>query len=334
MQDQAARATPEEIAPGVWRLIFPINTFLKSVNAYLIRDRDGYAFVDCGMDTDECWVALQEQLGALKAPLSAVHTIVATHGHPDHTGLAGRIRGEAGTKVLLHGSEEAFLAYRRHEGASEMLERWLVRFGVPDGEAAGMAGHVREADRAHPSPQPDELLNGGEELTVGDYTFEVRWTPGHTPGHVCLYEPGHQLLLCGDHILQEVAPNVALLPYSDENPMPGYLSSLEWLADMRIRLSLPGHGLPFGSPRERALGLIAHQSDRQAHVLSLLTPRPQTAYRLAEEVWRDSTPNNWSQFSARLRRNAMATLAAHLELLAARGEARRIDDGVVAYAAA
>ncbi|HEX6512237.1 MAG TPA: MBL fold metallo-hydrolase, partial [Chloroflexota bacterium] len=55
-------AVPEEVAPGIWRLIFPIPTFLKAVNAYLVRDREGYAFIDCGMDTDECWVLLDQQL--------------------------------------------------------------------------------------------------------------------------------------------------------------------------------------------------------------------------------------------------------------------------------
>ena len=318
----------------MWRLIFPIPTFLKAVNAYLVRDREGYAFVDCGMDTEECWAALDIQLAALNVPLSAIHTIVATHGHPDHTGMADRIRGESGASVWLHSSEQAFIAYRRSDSSSELLHAWLLRFGVPAGEAADMAAHVREGDKATPAVQPTHLLEAGQEMPVGEYTFEVQWTPGHTPGHVCLYEPSRQMLLSGDHILQDVAPNVSLQPFSDENPMPGYLRSLEWMAEMPISLTLPGHGVPFPSPRERVLSLIAHQQDRQAHVRTLLTASRQTAWELASQVWADSKPNSWSQFAPRLRRNAMATLAAHLELLTDRGQARRTEDGVVAYSAA
>jgi len=331
MPDPAVTAAPQEVAPGIWRLVFPINTFLKSVNAYLVSDGGGYALVDCGMDTEECWAELHAQLAALNVPLHALHTIVATHGHPDHTGMADRIRRETEVAVWLHASEQAFIEYRRSDSSAELLERWLLRYGVPAEEAADMVSRVRDGDRATPAVTPTHLFEGGEDLPVGDYTFEVHWTPGHTPGHVCLYEPARRMLLCGDHILQEVAPNVSLQPYTTENPMPGYLSSLQWMTDMPIELTLPGHGLPFSDPRERVAALIGHQIDRQAHVRSLLTRQPQTAYQLAEQVWADSKPHNWAEFHPRLRRNAMATLAAHLELLADRGQAHRIDEEVVAY---
>lgn len=318
----------------MWRLIFPIPTFLKQVNAYLVKDREGYAFVDCGMDTDECWLALTEQLAALDVPVSGIHTIIATHGHPDHTGMAERIRRDSGAAVWLHASELPFIEYRRSDSSSQLLHQWLLRFGVPATEAADVTAHVREGDKATPAVQPTHLLEAGQELPVGDYTFEAHWTPGHTPGHVCLYEAQRRMLLSGDHILQDVAPNVSLQPFSDENPMPGYLRSLEWLAEMPIDVTLPGHGQPFPSPRERAMALIGHQRDRQTHLRALLGGRPQTAWQLAEQVWANSTPNNWSQFAPRLRRNAVATLAAHLELLAEQGEARRIEDSAVAYTTA
>ncbi len=333
MPDLPESAPPEEVAPGIWRLVFPITTFLRSVNAFLVRDRDGYALVDCGMDTEECHLRLDEQLAALNVRLRAIHTIVATHGHPDHTGMANRIRSQTGARVWLHAGEQAFIDYRRGDSSTELLERWLLRYGVPAPEATEMVAKVREGDRGTPDVKPDRLLQGGEDIPLGEYRFEVHWTPGHTPGHICFYEPRNRMLLCGDHILQEVAPNVSLLPYTDENPMPGYLDALRWMADMPVELTLPGHGAPFPSPRDRALELIGHQTDRQAHLRSLLTEQPRTAYELAQQVWADAKPNTWSDFNLRLRRNALGTLAAHLELLAERGEAARIDDGVVRYSA-
>jgi glyoxylase-like metal-dependent hydrolase (beta-lactamase superfamily II) len=317
----------------MWRLVFDMPWFfLKSVNAYLIRDHDGYALVDCGMDNEECWTQLNQQLGALNLPLTAIHTIVATHGHPDHTGMANKLREHGEKQVWLHRSEEAFIEYRRADDSKALLERWLVRFGVPASEATDMASKVREGDRSTPAVQPTDLFQGGEELHLGQHRFEVHWTPGHTPGHVCLYEPSDRLLLCGDHILEEVAPNVSLQPYTDENPMPGYLSSLEWVAELPVHMALPGHGAPLSKLRERALGLVDHQNERQDQLESLLTKTPQTAYELAQQVWADSVPNNWDKFGPRLRRNAMGTLAAHLELLVERDRVQRCEDGVVAYA--
>lgn len=334
MSDHDPRRTPDEVAPGIWRLVLPIPTFLKSVNAYLVRDDDGYAFVDCGMDTEDCWAALMDQLDALGVELQAIHMIVATHGHPDHTGMAGRIRNEGDSSVLLHSSEQAFIDYRRGDPSGSQLREWLIHYGVPPAEASDMASRVKAGDNATPAVSPTKLLKGGEELRLSHYAFEVHWTPGHTPGHVCLYEPEHGLLLCGDHILQEVAPNVSLQPYTEENPMPGYLSSLEWMAEMPVELALPGHGQPFPSPRERALTLIGHQRDRQTQLQAMLTPKPQTSYELAAQVWATSKPHNWAEFPPRLRRNGIATVAAHMELLAELGHATRIDDGVVRFRAA
>jgi glyoxylase-like metal-dependent hydrolase (beta-lactamase superfamily II) len=305
--------------------------FLKSVNAYLIRDPEGFALVDCGMDNEECWTQLNQQLDALNLPVDAVHTIVATHGHPDHTGMANKLRQAGKTKVWLHRSEEAFIEYRRADDSKALLERWLVRYGVPMAEAAEMSSKVREGDRSTPAVEPTDLFQGGESLQLGSHAFEVHWTPGHTPGHVCLYEPAEQLLLCGDHILEEVAPNVSLQPYTDENPMPGYLGSLRWVADLPVNLALPGHGAPLSKLRERAMSLVSHQTDRQDQLEALLTDRPQTAYQLAQQVWADSVPNNWDKFGPRLRRNAMGTLAAHLELLVDHERARRVEDGGVMY---
>ncbi|HEX6513259.1 MAG TPA: MBL fold metallo-hydrolase, partial [Chloroflexota bacterium] len=265
-------------------------------------------------------------------PIGAIHSILPTHAHPDHTGMANGIREQSGAEIYLHASELGFIDYRRSDSSSELLHGWLLRYGVPPDEAADMVARVREGDKATPALKPTRVLEGGEEVAVGSYRFEAHWTPGHTPGHVCFYEPERRMLMSGDHILQDVAPNVSLQPFTDENPMPGYISSLQWMADMPIEVTLPGHGSPFPSPRERALALVSHQLDRQAHLRTLLTKQPQTAWQLAEQVWADSKPNTWRDFQPRLRRNAMATLAAHLELLVGRGEAERIDDGVVAYA--
>src|SRR5579862_7630433 len=183
----AVSAVRDEIAPGMWRLVFEMPWFfLKSVNVYLIRDPDGFALVDCGMDNEECWTQLNQQLGALNLPVNAVHTIVATHGHPDHTGMANKLRQAGKTKVWLHRSEEAFIEYRRAEDSKALLERWLVRYGVPATEATEMSGKVREGDRSTPAVEPTDLFQGGESLRLGSHAFEVHWTPGHTPGHVCL----------------------------------------------------------------------------------------------------------------------------------------------------
>jgi glyoxylase-like metal-dependent hydrolase (beta-lactamase superfamily II) len=333
MASEGLIAPPPEMAPGIWRIFFDMPWhFLKSVNGYLVRDTDGFVLVDCGLDHDDLWASLLAQLEALKVPLSAIHTLVPTHAHPDHTGLANRLMAETDVAVLLHEHEIGFIDYRRNDAATPVVQAWLRRFGVPEEEVEPMLGQVRQGDRDTPGLAATRVLQGGEELRFGAYAFEVRWTPGHTPGHVCLYDPASQVLLCGDHILQDVAPNVGLLPYSDDNPMPGYLASMEWLRALDVKTVLPGHGDRMQDLAGRARQLIGHQLDRREQLLSLLGPQPQTAYQLAAIVWAETVPNTWADFNPRIRRNAIATLGAHLELLADEGRiARVVDDGTIAY---
>ncbi len=183
-----------------------------------------------------------------------------------------------------------------------------------------------------PASLSDRSLAAGDVIPVGAYTFQVMWTPGHTPGHICLYEPSHQFIIAGDHILEHVAPNVGLQPYSSHNPLPGYLQSLEQLESLSIRLALPGHGTPFTDLKVRARELRAHQQERRSQLLALLTATPKTAYELAAQVWTNSRPRNWHQFGSLLRRNAVATVAAHLELLAQDGRIARYEDEAVRFA--
>src|SRR5215211_593792 len=92
-----------EVAPGLWRLPMPIpGHTLGGVCAYLVRDADGYTMIDSGMGIPACAEAMDLHLAALGVPISALHTIVATHCHPDHLGGAASLRERSGARVWLH----------------------------------------------------------------------------------------------------------------------------------------------------------------------------------------------------------------------------------------
>jgi glyoxylase-like metal-dependent hydrolase (beta-lactamase superfamily II) len=324
-----------ELAPRLWRLTLPMpRHFLRAVNLYLLRDADGYVLIDCGLPIPEAWQALMEQLDALALPTDGIHTIIATHGHPDHCGLATRLREHFGAQVWLHARDWQFVQQRFLEADSYrgVWRDWLLAQGMPGAEAEEAAEGRGLLGRQMALETPDRLLEGGEEVAVGPYRLRILWTPGHTPGHVCLYEPTRRFLLSGDHVLPRVNPNVSLDPETGTNPLPGYLDSLRELAALEIELALPGHGEPFPDLAARARESLGHQLDRRARLLELLGPEPRTAYALASQVWADSQPNNWDQFSPHLRRNALGTLTAHLEALAADVVITRHDGPPVAFA--
>jgi glyoxylase-like metal-dependent hydrolase (beta-lactamase superfamily II) len=324
-----------EIAPGFWRLTMPIpGHTLGGVCAFLVRDHDGYALIDSGMDIPSCAEALEAHLAALGVPVSALHTILLTHCHPDHLGQASRLRDRSDARVWLHAQDAPLVRPERPIGDADLdaLAGWLARHGFPPDEA----DQARNAVDSHLGGSfllsPDRLLAGGETFEVGPYRFEVVWTPGHTPGHVCLYESTRRLVLTGDHLFGKAAPNVRLMSYSPLDTMGRYVASLERVAKLPAEHALPAHGEPFDRVAERAGEVVRHQLDRRERLRGMMTDRPRTAYELAQIVWGPGARTTWDTFHGRLRRNAALTLAAHLEQLALDGEiARHDDDGVVGF---
>jgi glyoxylase-like metal-dependent hydrolase (beta-lactamase superfamily II) len=327
-----------EIATDLWQLPLPIHRHnLGGANAFLVRDADGYLLFDCGADVSECVESLASQLGSLGVPFEAIHTLVLSHGHGDHSGQAARVAERTGAEIALHERDARFVSYPNvSEADRQQLVSWLRRHGYPEPEIGALvdvSATGTRGDRRDQAIPADRLLAGGEILAVGRYRFEVLWTPGHTPGHICLFDRGQRVLLCGDHILEIVTPNVGLHPLLTENPLPGYLDSIRDLASQQIEAVLPGHGRPIPDLGALTAEIERRHEKRRDQIVSLLTTAPQSPYALSTQVWAKPGRRTWSSLHPHLRRNAVGMVAAHLELLAESGSGvkSREEDGVVSY---
>jgi glyoxylase-like metal-dependent hydrolase (beta-lactamase superfamily II) len=322
------------IARDLWTLELPNPGGTEdTVNAYLVRDRRGYTLLDSGQGGAESWAVLLERLGELRVPLEAIHTVVASHSHPDHAGAAVRLQREYGAELVVHEREVDYSHARmghteEHQAA---MGAWLRRYGFPDPELADILNYSLARFGPTPPLRPDRLLAGGETLEIGNYRFEVLWTPGHTPGHIGLHDRSRRWLFCGDTVLPGLAPNVSVQPFTTDDPLGDYAAALRRLVDLEPDLTLPGHGGPMADLAGRVDYILQHQRSRREQILALLTPTPLSPYDLGSLVWPPGRRRDWSTFTARLRRNAVGTLAAHLERLAAEGLIARHDEGVVRF---
>lgn len=327
-----------EIAADLWQLPLPIHRHnLGGANAFLVRDADGYVLFDCGADVVECSEALSRQLGGLGVPFEAIHTLILSHAHGDHAGLAIQVSERSGARILLHERDVVYAAYPNTSDADRcQLARWLRRHGYPESEVAALLESAATGTRGNRRDQEipvDRPLVGGEVLAIGRYRFGVLWTPGHTPGSICLLDRQARVLLCGDHILEIVTPNVSLHPLLEENPLPGYLDSLRDFASQEIDLVLPGHGPRIADLPARTAELERRHQGRREQALALLGSSPQSAYDLSVRIWSKPGRRTWSSLHPHLRRNAVGMIAAHLELLVESGAGVRCreEDGVLRY---
>ena len=324
-----------QLPEGVHKIRVPLQgSPLGWVNSYVLRADDGYVLVDCGWDTPDALDALRRGLDDLGIPLEALRTLVVTHNHPDHYGLAGRLVQLARCGLIMHHLDAIHIDSRyAFIGALETeMEHWLRVHGVPAGE---LSTFVRASesilDRVNIA-KPDQEVMGGERISAGALEWEVVWTPGHSAGHICLYERTRKAFLSGDHILNPITPNVGLHAESMGNPLADYLSSLRQVREYEVELVLPAHGNEFRGFRERIDQLLAHHQDRFAEIRGLLAHDPRTAYEVAGGMrWRAEA--GWEELPAFQRRMATTEALAHLEMMHSRAELRRVigEGGLVRY---
>jgi glyoxylase-like metal-dependent hydrolase (beta-lactamase superfamily II) len=335
----ASRALPEraQLLPGIWRLPLPLrDSPLGHVNTYLVRADNGYMLVDCGWDTADTLHALEGHLRALDVRFGDVRHLVVTHIHPDHYGLAGRLREITTAELSFHRLERLYIE-SRYADADDLLtemREWLRLNGTPQDEldqlnrgSTSMMSRVQIAF-------PDRTLDGGEEIPCGRFAFKVLWTPGHAAGHICLYDARHKVLLSGDHVLPRITPSVGLHVRTQGNPLADFLDSLRLVGRLEAELVLPGHGEPFRGLPERTAELLAHHQRRLEEILRLLRPGDGptlTGFDLASRM-RWGASRLWDDLSGFERRLAVTETLAHVELLHARGQVeKRFADGVVSY---
>ena len=156
-------------------------------------------------------------------------------------------------------------------------------------------------------------LMGGETFEVGDYSLVIVPTPGHTNGHISVYEPNKKLFFSGDHVLGDITPNIQAWT-DDQDPLALYLSNLEKVDELDVDLCLPGH-------RERA-----------NEAISIHTRGRKTAYQAASEMSWDIVANSWDDFPIMQRWFATGEAIAHLRYVEGEGLIQReLVDGRIFY---
>ncbi|BBO82073.1 hypothetical protein DSCO28_26390 [Desulfosarcina ovata subsp. sediminis] len=308
-----------EVLPDMFSLSIPMPTKPGDyVNSYLVRGNKKCLLIDTGWRTPEAFDSLKKQLAEIGVRLDNISRIVATHIHPDHYGLVGKLKQFSNATIYLHYREVEFInsRYINMDALIQHVETLLSVNGVPPGEMPEMG----KAFAGIEPVLPDVILRGGEQINFNRFHFQVLWTPGHSAGHICLYEPEQRVLLTGDHVLPAIATNVGLNPQSDFNPLKEYLDSLDTLSQLDVSLVLPGHGYPFTNLKQRIEQLNQHYKQRNSEILATLKDTPKTVYQIARQIaWYSSTGSGLDGLGAWERRMAILETFSHMEAMRADG---------------
>jgi glyoxylase-like metal-dependent hydrolase (beta-lactamase superfamily II) len=313
----------EEILPGFYRMEIPLpKSPLKALNSYMVKGQGRFLIIDTGMNREECLRPMLSSLKELDVDLNKTDFFI-THLHADHLGLVGNLATE--TSKIYFSEVEASIMSAEIEKASE---RWQALFafycsnGFPEGE-------MKKAMENHPgfrySPKRKIdfcVLRDGDTIEIDDYLFRCIETPGHSPGHMCLHEANKKILVCGDHILFDITPNITWWPEL-ENALKHYLANLEKVYSLDVELVLPGHRSIWNNHRKRITELLEHHKSRLNEALAALEYGAKTAWEVAPYVTWDINCNSWEEFPPVQKWFAIGETIAHLDYLEADGRARK-----------
>ncbi|MFC4535504.1 MBL fold metallo-hydrolase [Sphaerisporangium dianthi] len=313
-----------DMGGGVWSVPVPIpGNPLGYTLVYAVESPGGPVLVDAGWNHEDAWTALRDGLAAAGVDVREVRGVVVTHYHPDHAGLAGRVREESGAWIAMHEADAALVRLIRSmpDGSHGDFQAEMMRRAGAEADA----DEVRRFERPDPPAQPDRELRDGDLVDLPGRALRVVWTPGHTPGHVCLHLEGADRLFTGDHILPGITPHIGLYPYDrqDIDPLGDFIASLKRVADLGTAQALPAHEWAFAGIAARAAEIRAHHEDKLLRLRELMTEcadRPLTIWQVAERMtWN----RPWSELIAVQRGMAAGEAAAHLRTLESQGAVRR-----------
>jgi glyoxylase-like metal-dependent hydrolase (beta-lactamase superfamily II) len=292
------------IREGVW--VIPMELAVPSPPyslCYVVADNAGAIhLIDPGYDLDHNWRRLQVELGALDFSIEDVASVTATHFHPDHLGMATRVRNASGGQLVMFGLEYTALdELVRGEPQVPDYAEW----GVPVDRREALAS--LSANRSFPSVAPDVLMAAHGQLPVPGRSIEIVPTPGHTSGHMALRDSDEGLFFTGDHLLPKIFPGIGLGGPSAD-PLGEYLRSLTRIEEYGDDEVCPGHGYQFRGLRERVEETRAHQNRRTNEVERIIGASPTASvWEVASQVswtvgWANLLPNH---LSSALRQTAM-----------------------------
>lgn len=212
---------PVEVIEGIYK----IRGQKPSCHTYLIKSKTKNVLIDTG--TNAAFTNIEKSLNRLGLSLADVHLIINTHEHFDHIG-ANRYFGKT---AIIAAHRLAAVKIERQDEYVTMYNRCGVckDKGNCDLQSSGKNKKMIV---------PQLWLENGTFFDLGNFHLLIIYTPGHTSGCICVYEPERKILFSGDTIFA----NGILSVIAPSGSAGDYINSLHLLDILKIELILPGHG--------------------------------------------------------------------------------------------
>lgn len=328
---------------GIHQITLPIPFPLQTVHVYLVEAGSGWIMVDSGFPSIEAREKLESEVTRLIGGMESLSAVIISHFHPDHSGLAGWIQSKRDVPVYIHAKDNERLSMMRQAmgGSGEGLP------GMPGSESGGPFAALpkggtpdwermrEERDEFSQYEMSPTLVHESGEATIDGRALEFVWTPGHTEGHLCVYDRGEDLLFTGDHLLSRITPHIGMWgpgmggggmrDGGEENPLIEFERSCRLVEELNPGYALPAHEADVDHPAERSAEIRAHHQERRREMLEAVEGGARTGYAISRIVFAKRT-EPMQQYMA------LSETLAHLDALVLEGALSASEDEDAIYA--
>lgn len=189
--------------------IIPVTPFQQNCTLFWCDKTQHAAIIDPGGDT-------QQVVSHLNSLELKPECILLTHGHLDHAGGANELAQHLNLPIVGPHRDDAFLL--------DNMQQQTAMFGFGDGTNC----------------KPDQWLDQGDEITIGEERLEVCHCPGHTPGHIIFFHRASQIAQVGD-VLFNGSIGRTDFPRGDYATLLQSIRGRLWPLGNEVRF-IPGHG--------------------------------------------------------------------------------------------
>lgn len=318
-----------QITKDIWT--FPVDlpdNPLKWLNSYVIKPEHGRCLlIDTGFKRAECTETLLA--GMQELGLEPENTdVFITHFHADHAGNVGLLQ-DMGYRVITGELDHAYYhSDTRGKAGLRMLSEGMSKETL-DRNYSESPIYLYSSRRYYA-----DTVKDGDVLRYGEHELECICTPGHTPGHMCLYDRREKIMFLGDHVLFDITPNITAW-YGCEDSLGDYLDSLRKIREYDVVLPLQAHRIRGDMTlTERIDQLLAHHEARLNEAERVVRENPGiNAHDAAGKMtWRIRS-RSWAEFPVAQKYFAMGETLSHMDYLVNRGRIKRLVDseGHVTY---
>lgn len=303
-------------SPDIYKINIPLpKNPLRNLNCYVIKTPNHSLIIDTGFNLPACRQALYNGLNELNIDMSKTDLFL-THLHSDHIGLACELFKKVSNIYMSRIDYDYYDKYIINETWDEVDNRFISG-GFPKEEIENIHKSVDAYEYETEGSFDVHPLDDGDFLYIDDIKLECVLTPGHTPGHMCLYIEKEKIMFTGDHILFDITPNITFWAHIND-PLGMYIKSLEKIRNFDVKTVFTSHRKNEGSFYERIDEILKHHKDRLDECMGIIKAHDGiTAYDTASLMNWSIRAKDWNCFPPIQKYFAVGEAIAHIDSLTA-----------------